>query len=531
MFDILIINGTLADGRKDVLYKADIGIKDDRIVFVGDGKGYEAKRIIDAAALIVSPGFVNMHSHDDLVAIADPKVPYAIMQGVTTNVIGMCGIGPAPFEPSKAKDWENWAGKFLCDDELPWTWKSYGDFLDRVEAAEPAINLVGMTTHGAIRSAVMGLEDRLPTTEELCAMQNLLAESLDQGARGISTGLIYVPNVYSDTHELIEMCKIAGKKGGQIVPHIRNMGATMDKAVDEFIHIAEQAEVDLHISHLNVIGKTNWPILNKVFESIDKGCAKGITITYDTHTYTGVSSMMNILLPPWANAGGREVVNDRLKDLEVRKKIKKDYERNFNGEIVGWEFSAKFADWPQISIAGLSNENYKMYIGKNLAEIGEDMGCDPYDAAMNLMMEDPGTINIAVEDGYSIENVREGLRRGALVGADGIPAGAAPHPRLYGTMGRYFEEFVRKEALLTLPKAVSRITREACELLKLQNRGVLQEDYYADITMFDINSIHDNATDANPRQHPTGIRYVIVNGKLTVDDCKQLETRNGVVFR
>jgi N-acyl-D-amino-acid deacylase len=212
LFDLLIKGGTVADGSGGNPYTADVGILQDKIAFIGNADGAKAAKVIDAGGLIVSPGFIEMHSHDDLDMISNPTVPYKLLQGITTEVIGLCGIGCAPYDPEKAREWENWAGRFLCDTPAPWTWRSFGGFLDRLEKAKASLNVVGLVSHGAIRASVMGLEDRNPAPEELAAMKRLLADSMEQGARGLSTGLIYVPMVYSGPEEMIQLCRVVAEK-------------------------------------------------------------------------------------------------------------------------------------------------------------------------------------------------------------------------------------------------------------------------------------------------------------------------------
>ncbi len=532
LFDLLIKGGTVADGSGGNPYTADVGILQDKIAFIGNADGAKAAKVIDAGGLIVSPGFIEMHSHDDLDMISNPTVPYKLLQGITTEVIGLCGIGCAPYDPEKAREWENWAGRFLCDTPAPWTWRSFGGFLDRLEEAKASLNVVGLVSHGAIRASVMGLEDRNPAPEELAAMKRLLADSMEQGARGLSTGLIYVPMVYSGPEEMIQLCRVVAEKGGLVVPHVRNLAGSMADAVREFIGIAKSANAPLHISHLGVIGRANWPQMDQALRFIEKAKSEGMDITFDTHSYTGVSSMINMLLPPWVNKGGRAAVSERLRNPEIRRRIKEDFiNRQLTDPVPGWEFTPNFAGWDQIRIAGLSNKNNEPYIGMTLQEIADSRNQEPYDAAMDLIAEDEGTVNMAISDGYSIENIRKVIQKGALIGGDGIPAGAHPHPRLYGTFARFFEKFVREEKLLTLPEAVSRVTRESAGLLKLEKRGELKEGYYADITVFDIETIHDRATMAEPKRHPAGIKHVVVNGSLTVEGGKHTGSRDGRVLR
>lgn len=404
MLDILIKNGTIIDGTGSNPYIGSIGIQGGKIVFAGDADDVPAARVIDAEGLIVSPGFIDIHGHDDLEAIAHPGMAYKLNQGITTTMIGMCGLGPAPYNPEKAAPWERFCSGVICPDAPQWTWRSFGEFLDVVQAASPGVNIIPFVAHGAVRSYVMGLDARTPTETELAKMRELVAQSMDEGAKGLSTGLIYIPMAYADHHELTELCRPVGARGGFVMPHIRSYQDSFLDCVQEFVDISRETGARLHLPHIGARSSRCWPIMDEVFSLLDREAANGNPITFDCHYYDASNTMANALLPPWANAGGIDEITERLKDPAVRARIKEEWATVGKGRDLNWDFSKYLAGWDQVIITTFQNPELNHYVGKSVQAIAEEMKLDdPYDAVFELMIQNHGMMNMVIYGVYSYD--------------------------------------------------------------------------------------------------------------------------------
>ncbi len=529
-FDLVIRNGLIIDGTGNPWFKNDIAIKDGKIVKIG--KISDRGEIeIDARGMVVSPGFIDLHNHSDLTILAYPNAESFIMQGVTTAVVGNCGLSMAPVNPENVDLLKKYLSPFLVRGfDYGWDWRSLGEFYSKVEKRGTAINLVPLVGHGTIRIAVKGFDPSEPTKEELEEMKRLLRESLEEGAFGMSTGLIYPPGSYAKTEEIIELAKVVKEYGGIYATHIRNEGRYLIEAVEEAIRIGEEAGVSVEISHHKASGKPNWGKVNATLRLMERARKRGVEVNCDVYPYTAGSTTITALLPTWVLEGGVDKMLERLKDREVRKKIKEEIEED---KMKGENF-LKAAGWSGILI---SQCPLKEYEGKTLEEILKEKGMlhDPYEGFFDWLLEIKGeaTMVIFLMDEEDVKTVISSPLSSIVsdAWATSPAAGGKPHPRAYGTFPRVLGKYVREEKLLSLEEAIRKMTSLPAGKVRLQDRGLIRKGFWADLVIFDPNKIIDKATYQNPHQYPEGIKYVIVNGKIVVKEGKLTGERPGKVLR
>ena len=508
-FDLVIKNGTVIDGVKNKEYKADLGIAGEHIKRIDNLNGVKSKAIIDAADRIISPGFIDIHTHTDFELLVNPKAESKIRQGVTTELTGNCGSSAFPLKQPLSEDNKRMEEKLGIT--LDWTaLEGYHAALSKKGMAVNHGTLVGQ---GTVRSYVMGEDQREPTPKEMERMKELVAETMDQGAFGLSTGLEYTPSGYADTEEIIELCKTVAEYGGFYATHIRSEDRTVIEAVAEAIHIAENAGLSLEIAHFKAVGKTNWWKLPKMIDLIERATERGLSVNADRYPYTAFSTGLTILFPQWALDGGMERLIARLKDERIRQSMKADTLKKVKG--YGWE---------KIVISNVDKEQNKELVGKNIQEIAAIKNVDPYEFVCDLIIDEGQDVS-HIGFGMSEENTQTVLRHPqVMLGSDGsslAPYGplseGKPHPRNYGAFPRFLGYYVREKKILPLPEAVKKVTSMPAAKMGLQDRGSLKEGYFADIVVFDPQTIRDKATFIDPHQYPVGIDYVIVNGKIVID--------------
>jgi len=529
MFDVLIKSGFIIDGTGNPWFKADVGIEAGKIKRIGKLSGERANRIIDAHNLAVSPGFIDIHNHGDYSILKFPTADNLIMQGVTTAVVGNCGTSPAPVSIVSLDLLKESMGYRF---ELDWDWRSFGEFLRRIEQNGTAINIAPLVGHGSIRAAVMGMEDREPTNKELQEMKQLLAQSLKDGAFGMSTGLIYPPGVYAKTPELIELAKVVAEYGGIYASHVRGEADTLVEAVEEAIKIAEEAGLPVELSHHKAMGRKNWGKVSETLDLMEKARERGVEVTCDVYPYTAGSTNLTALLPPWVLVGGAKEMVKRLKDPETREHIREDMEKGRSSWDSVWCNIPKEIGWENIVIS-LSTKN-KDLENRNLAEIAQSRNEDPYETLFNLLIEEAGQTETILFQMSEEDVSTVVLHRLSMICSDGfiqnINSAGKPHPRTYGAFARIFAQYVRKGAL-TLEEAVRKMTSMPACKVGLLDRGLIREGMWADIVIFDPQKIIDRATYADPQQYPLGVNYVLVNGKVVVEEGKHSGTLPGKVLR
>ncbi len=508
-YDLVIKNGTVIDGVKNKEYKTDLGIIGEHIKRIDYLNGVKSRSIIDATDRIVSPGFIDIHTHTDYELLANPKAESKIRQGVTTELTGNCGSSAFPMEQPLSDDKRRMAEKL----GITVDWTDLEGYHKALLKKGMAVNHGTLVGQGTVRSYVMGDVQREPTAEEMDSMKRHVAEALEKGAFGLSTGLEYTPSGYADTDEIIELCKIAAKYGGFYATHIRSEDRAVIEAVAEAIHISESAGLPLEIAHFKAVGKTNWWKLSKMIDLIEKAAQRGLPVTADRYPYTAFSTGLTILFPQWALNGGMERLITRLKDERVRESMKTDTLEKVKG--YGWE---------KIVISNVDKEQNKDLIGKNIQEIAAEKNVDPYEFVCDLIINEGQDVS-HIGFGMSEVNTQKVLQHPqVMLGSDGSslapygPLGEGkPHPRNYGAFPRFLGYYVREKKILPLPEAVKKVTSMPAAKMGLQDRGSLKEGNFADIVVFDPQSIRDKATFIDPHQYPVGIDYVIVNGRIVID--------------
>ncbi|MEW6095347.1 MAG: D-aminoacylase [bacterium] len=527
MYDILIKNGRIVDGFNVPSFRGDVGIKGERIIAIGNlGIGSEQTKLIDARGKVVCPGFIDIHSHSDFTIMVNPKAESKVRQGVTTEVCGNCGFSAAP-QYQQLKD----RIKQICQEfEINYEWNSLKEYLEILEGIGIGVNFVPLIGQGNIRASIVGYTDRRPTLKEVDKMKKLINKCMEEGAYGLSTGLIYPPGCFTQTDELIEICKVVAEAGGIYVSHLRNEGDKLLEAVKEAIDIGGMANVQkVHISHLKTAGKTNWDKLNSVFEEIEKTLDLGINITCDRYPYTAASTDLDILLPNWVYEGGLEKELERLKDENTRRKILQ--------QILEAYHDIDF--WDSIMISSVKTQANKWMEGKRISEIvSAKKTLNPCELVFSLLIEEERKVEANFFN-MSEDNLKKILKKPyVMIASDssaradyGILSTSKPHPRAFGTFPCILAKYVREEKVLTLEEAIYKMSYQPAQLLGIKNRGRLKEGNFADVVVFNPEKIKDLATYESPLLYPTGIEYVIINGKIVIEKGNHTDVLTGKVIR
>ncbi len=524
---MLITNGKVLDGTGNPWFWADIGINNGKIEFIGKAKSFDAKVVIDAEGLIVSPGFIDIHSHSDFTVLVDPRAMSKIMQGVTTEVVGNCGSSAAPMNDF-LRDYREKYLKPMLGEELILDWETMDEYFKRLEANGIAVNIASYVGHGTVRACVMGFDDREPTSSELEEMKELVAKAMEDGAVGLSTGLIYTPGCYAKTEEIIELAKVAAEYNGIYASHIRGEGDTLLEAVKEAIRIGREASIPVEISHFKASGKRNWGKVKDAIKMIIEARRKGIDVTADQYPYIASSTGLVALLPKWAREGGAEKIIERLKDQNIRSKIREEMIETYS--LRGEDY------WDRVVIS--QADKHTEFEGKSISEIAKLLGKSPVNAVLDLLLEEETLVRM-VSFGMCEEDVETVMKiPWVMVGSDGravSPTGALgkgkPHPRYYGTFPRVLGRYVREKGIISLEMAIRKMTYLPAWRLGFRDRGIIREGAWADIVIFDPDEITDKATFTDPHQFPVGIEYVIVNGEVVVNRGKHTGKLPGRVLR
>ena len=523
----LIKHGLIVDGNKTPAYEGDILIENEKILKISQDLNEEADKVIDAKGRVICPGFIDTHSHSDLVILVNPYNEVKIRQGITTEVLGQDGISMAPLPREHISSWrKNLAGLDGESDEIDWKYETTENYLKMMDYNGVGLNETYLVPHGNVRMEAMGLEDRPATKEEIQKMCEITERELKAGAIGLSTGLIYIPCAYSLTEEIIEMCKVVAKYDGVFVVHQRSEADTILTSMEEIIEIGKQSGVKVHFSHFKVCGKANWKYIPQVIELLEKAEKEGIRVSFDQYPYAAGSTMLGVVLPPWAHSGGTDKLIERLSDENERAKMKKDIA---NG-IEGWDNFIEFAGIDQIFVTSVKTEKNKDTIGKSLLEIGKMRGKDPLDATFDLLKEEENAVGMV--DFYGLEEHIIGFmkRDEQNVCTDGLLAGK-PHPRAYGSFPKILGRYVRELNVLTIEEAVYKMTKKAATSFSIKDRGELKEGYFADIVIFDKDTVSGCDDFINSMQYPTGIDYVIINGNCVVEEGKYNKIKAGKVLK
>jgi N-acyl-D-amino-acid deacylase len=515
-FDVIIRNGMVYDGSGRPPKKADVAIRGDRIAAVGNLNRASAKTIVDAKGLAVAPGFINMLSHSETSWLVDDRSLSELREGVTTQIFGESSMGPLSPEMKQRRAGLQGDLKF----EIEWTTLAeYLNYLQKRGISQNVASFIGAPT---IREYVIGLEDKPPTPAQLDLMRELVRREMEAGALGITTALIYPPAFFAKTDELIELCKVAAKYKGKYTAHIRSEGAQLIEAVQETIRISREAGLPAEIYHLKASGEANWPKMDQVIKMIEDARKQGVKITADMYTYPAGGTGLDASLPPWVFDGGRDAAYKRLRDPATRQKIAEAVRTPTNE----WENLYLLSGSPdRILLASFRNDNLKPLTGKTLAEVARMRGKDPIETIMDLLLEDQsriGTIYFLMSE----DNIKKQIRQpwvsfgsdAASIAAEGVFLKSSTHPRTYGNFARLLGKYVREEKVISLTEAIRRLTSLPAANLGLNHRGLLEREMFADIVIFDPQTIADRATFDNPHQYSVGVRDVFVNGVQVLKD-------------
>ncbi|WP_165423342.1 N-acyl-D-amino-acid deacylase family protein [Ktedonosporobacter rubrisoli] len=528
MYDLLIQHARVVDGTGNPAFNGDVGIVGQRIVALGADLPVEAQRVIDAQGQVVAPGFIDAHTHDDLVMLRKSTLPPKVCQGVTTLVTGNCGFGMAPMVPAHMEAMKTYSAAILGKDDLPWEWPTLGSFLKTMSTTPLGQNVCTLLAHGPLRVAVLGFAKRAATEQEIQAQEALVAEAMQAGAAGMSLGLAYIPGAYTPTAELVRLAQVVGRYGGVLASHMRGEGDTCLSSINEMLNIAEQANVAVHISHLKITGRKNWGTVQKALDLIAEARARGLDVTIDVYPYSASSTTITQLLPSWVQEGGTLAMLERLKDPAIRQQVRQNYAEG----IEGWENAIAANGWDRFYISSVQQEQFKALEGLNIAQVGEALGLSPADALFHLVLEEQGQVSVILfnMDERDVDQVVQAPF--AMLGSDGLPIlSGRPHPRLYGTFPRFFQRYVRELGSIGLEQAVYKATAFPASRFALKDRGVLAVDKVADLVIFDPATISDRATYDKPQVYPEGITAVIVAGQPVVLNGQLQEALPGLLLR
>lgn len=530
---VLIKNARIVDGSGRSGYQGSIYIVGERIDKIlkaqDDLSVYEknTQKVIDGTGLVAAPGFIDTHSHSDLKVLTQPELLPKLMQGITTEVLGQDGISMAPLPKQYIEPWrKNLAGLDGESDDINWEYENTEHYLKMIEMICPALNETYLLPHGNIRMEAMGLTNREPTQEEIEKMRVITKREMEAGCIGVSSGLIYMPCAYAQTEEVIEICKVVKEYNGIFVVHQRSEADDILESMEEILRIGRESGVKIHFSHFKVCGKSNWHKLEGMFHILDRAAADGMTVSFDQYPYVAGSTMLGVILPPWVHDGGTDQLVERLKDYTQRKRMIQDIEQG----IPGWDNFVRFVGVDGIYITSVATEKNKAVIGLSLKELGEMKGKPALEAAFDLLEEEKNAVGMVDFYGTEEHVIRIMQRKEMNACTDGLLSGK-PHPRVYGSFPRILGKYVRQEKILTLEEAIYKMTYKAAETFGLKERGLLKEGHFADITIFNPDTVLDMGDFIEPAQAPIGIEYVLVNGKVAVDKGVPAKERNGKILR
>jgi N-acyl-D-amino-acid deacylase len=524
VFDLIFAGGRVVDGTGAPWFRADVGVIGDRIAAIGNLTKAPAKRRIDASRLVIAPGFIDMMGQSEYRVLVDNRVPSKITQGITTEITGE-GSSIAPLNKRMIEDGRDVWNRYGVTPD----WTTLAGYWKAFTRVRSAVNLGTFVGAGGVRSFVIGNENRPARPEELEAMKAAVAQAMEEGALGLSTALIYVPDRYASTEEIIALARVAASYGGSYITHQRDEGndgnGGIEASLDEVFRIAREAAIPAEIYHLKTSGKENWGRMPAVLKRLEEARAQGLDVSADQYPWTASSNALVDSLPAWLQEGSRERLLARLRDPEVRARVRR-------------EFLADNPDWPEgasrILLTSVLNLDLKKYEGRTIAEIAQDERKDPLDTVMDIVLADRGNTQ-RVTFGMSEEDVRAALKHPLVSmctdsetsAEDGILSHEKSHPRAWATTARILGHYVREVRLITLEEAVRKMTSLPASRMRLGGRGLLRPGMAADIVAFDPDTVRERSTYADPNHYSQGFEYVAVNGQLVVDGGKITDARPG----
>jgi len=529
-YDVILRNGTIYDGSGSTPYVGDLAINGEQIAAIGDLGRAEGGMEIDATGLAVAPGFINMMCWANESLIEDGRSQSDIRQGVTLEILGE-GDSMGPLNQDMKDEMVRRQGDIVYDVE----WTTLDEYLRYLEDRGVSPNVASFIGSATPRDYVIGQEDRPATSEEIEQMQAIVRTAMEEGALGVASALIYPPGSFADTDELVALAEVAGEYDGMYISHVRGEGAHLLEAMAELLTIAREADVRAEIYHFKASGQPNWPLFDEAVAMVEAARAEGLQITADVYTYPASATGLNASMPPWVQEGGFDKSLERLADPAIRKRIAKEMGETSDD----WENGYLGAGSPDnILLVGFKSEELKPLTGMTLAEVAEMRGTDPKETAMDLIVEDQSRIG-TVYFSQSEDVLRKAIALpwvsfcsdAASLAPKGVFLKRNPHPRAYGSFARVLGKYTRDEQLLTLEEAVRKLAALPAANLKIDRRGMLREQYFADVVVFDPATIRDHATFAEPHQYATGMLHVFVNGVQVLADGEHTGATPGRVVR
>ena len=525
-YDLLISGGVVYDGLGNPGQEIDIAIKAGKIVSIGKSIAKnKAKNVIEAGGLAISPGFIDAHTHTDVELIANPKAESHIRQGITTEISGNCGSSPFPIADKVLDEWKE---RLKDEFDIEPDWNDITGFFQRLEKQGMALNYATHVGHGNIRGKVVGFHDQPPSEIQLAEMKSLVEENIKTGALGLSTGLEYSPGSYAETKEIIELCHSVSKLKGIYATHMRDEGDHLLEAIEEAIRIARSANVSVEIAHFKTAYPGNWTKIDDALAMVEKADEEGIRIMIDRYPYIAASTGLDFFFPMWAKQGTNKDFLARLKDPGLDEQL-----RSYSGQQ-----EKKIGSWDKILLSSIFSEKNKKFEGLNIIEASAQTGKDPYDFMRDLLIEEENRVSM-IEFIMNEDNLKQILAHPlSIIGSDGsavAPYGVLhkgkPHPRFYGTFPRILGKYIREDKIMTLPRAIQKMTSLTAQKFCLMKRGQIKEDYFADLVVFDPDTIIDKSTWEDPHQYPAGIKYVIVNGETVISEGEHTGMLTGRILR
>jgi len=529
VLDLILGGGTIVDGSAAPARRADIGIEGDRITAIGDLSSAPGERL-DCRGLVVSPGFIDMHSHTDFSILEVPDADSKVRQGITTEVVGNCGFSTFPIIEERRAQFSAFAA--FLNPNMRLDWSSGSEFFARVESKGTAVNLAQLVGHGTVRLAVLGMDPRPPTAHEIDQMKSHVRQAFEAGVWGYSTGLIYAPCSYAQTEEVAAVAEAARPFDGIYFTHMRDEGDHLLEAIDEALTIGRSAGLRVQLSHFKSAGARNWGRAGAALQKVEAARAAGQDVMFDQYPYLAGSTTLTALLPPTSLQGGIAALLENLRDADFRARARKGIDEG----VPGWWNPVAGSGWDSVTIAGAATT--PEYEGQTLSDIGTQLGGDGFDAMSELLLANDGAVSIVIFM-MSEDDLQTGLRHPlVMVGSDGFATspdagigGGRPHPRTYGCFPRVLGTYVRELGVLSLDQAVYKMSTMQARRLGLTDRGEVREGAIADLVVFDAETVAERSTYADPHQYPAGIPHVLVAGRPVVQSGRTTGARPGKVLR
>jgi len=537
MCDLLIKNGHVVDGSGSPAYMSDISIKNGKIDRIGTLLDINCDKVIDASNQIVCPGFIDIHSHTDATITINPKAESKIRQGITTEIVGNCGMSAAPLTTaflSEVRDHLTVNSDYGKADEIGKSWITFEEYIKFLNELSLGINIMPMVGFGTLRSAVMGLKNGPPTKDEMRGMEELLEKSLEEGAAGMSTGLEYIPDSHSHVDELIQLCRVIKRQNKLYASHIRGESHNLFPAIEEAIRSGEASGCQVEISHLKLGGKSNWGKTDQLFDLLERAISRGVRLSWDQYPYIAWGTGLVDYIPRWVIQDGPQKMITYLSDNSTRKKIRLEINKAIKMGIHAYNT----APWENVQIAMVKSPEYKSIEGKRIDEISKELNIDPLDFVFDLLIEERGAVKTLVfcMDEEDIKTIMKHPH--TIIASDGRAVATygelnkgSIHPRYYGAFPRVLGKYVRDKKVLSLETAIKKMTSMPAKIMRLDNRGILAPNKVADITIFDPKTVCDVATFENPHQYSKGIERVIISGEVIIDQGNHTNKMVGQIVK